>query len=321
MPKLRDIVGHEAKLAELEQDIAADNVAHAYLFSGPRHVGKMAIAHWFAEKLLCIGCDEGSRKSCRKHIEKLTHSDFFVLDQLFIEGKCEDWDTIAKYSNVPQQHRGKAPKAKTDVISIDDIRALQQRLHDTGTGKYRCCIIRSVERMQDAAANAFLKILEEPPTGLVFILTTQKESVLLPTIISRARTQKFQRLPQKDILSILDGVSEDDKQFITSLARGAPGIAFTLKDDPDALRIHKTVHSKAQSFWDSRSLKDRLALLEPLHKRGEESDQLLLHLGLALRGSGADHKQTQALSELARHLQTNAHRQLLSQRFALEVTA
>lgn len=321
MPKLTDIIGHASQRQQLKTDLEQGNVSHAYLFSGPEHLGKMSLALSFATDLLSVGKSEDERLKTRTAVEKLTHSDLLVLDRLWIEEDCEAWDIIAESSNVPQAHRAKKPAAKTDTIGIDDVRALQERLIETGMGTYRCCIIRSAERMQDAASNAFLKILEEPPEGLIFLLTTESQGSLLPTIISRTRVIPFQRIATKEIRKLLDGVSEDDSRFILHIASGAPGLAVKLRDDPDFLRLHRTVHGAAQSFWRSQSLRERLSLLAPIGKRGQESDDFLLHLGLALREQPhhALMWYTGAYRALATDLETNAHRQLLAQRFALEV--
>ena len=315
------IIGHKFQISELQRDIEADNVAHAYLFSGPAHLGKMTVARWFGHKLLCEGLSEEACEKASKDIKRLTHPDLLSLDQLWIEGVCDDWDVIAKSSNIPQEHRAKKPPAKTDIISIDDIRGLQERLVETGTGKYRVCIIRSMERMQDAAANAFLKILEEPPKGLVFLLTTQRASSLLPTIVSRTRRLRFSRLSKKDLLPALLQASEDDQQFISHLAQGCSGIALSLAKDPDLLREHRQVQGQARSFWKSSSLRERLQTLSPLHTRGQEADQFLLHLSLALREMSPDKKEAccSELTKLLRGYQSNTHRQLLAQRFALAI--
>ena len=319
MVKGRAIVGHATVLEELERDLEALNVAHAYLFSGPEHIGKTNVAHWFATELLLKGVPEEKHENVQTRMEKLTHPDFLSLDQLWIEGVCEDWDTIAKTSNAPQQHRAKKPAAKTDVISIDDVRSLQERLYETGTGQYRCCFIRAVGRMQTAAANAFLKILEEPPEGLVFLLTTQSFSTLPPTIISRTRVVRMQRLSYAELAPLLEDAEEEDRKFILHIAQGAPGTICALRDNPDLLREHKLLHSKAFSFWQSHSLKDRLQILVHLHKRGEESDRFLLHLALTIREHEVSSGGVKAFNRLVRGLGTNAHRQLLAQQFALSV--
>ena len=320
MPRIRSILGHVSLQEQLQQDLAADNVSHAYLFSGARHLGKMTTANWFASEILLQGLENEERKEVLGSIERLTHPDILSLDQLWIEGVCEDWDVIAKSSNVPQQHRSKKPGAKTDIISIDDVRSLQERLQETGIGERRVCLIRSIERMQDAAANAFLKILEEPPKGLVFLLTTQSYSKLLPTIISRTRVVRFWPLSTTELKSLLEGVASDDAQFLLHIAQGAPGIVQELKEDPDLLRLHKQIHGQAQSFWHATSLMQRLQILKPLHDRGEEARQFLLHLALSLREEGSAPSRTAAFSRLVRDLETNTHRQLLAQRFAMEIS-
>lgn len=322
MPKLVEtIVGHKPQQQQLQDDLDLHNVAHAYLFSGQKHLGKMTVAFNFAAALLAIDVDKEERKDFTANVERLTHPDLLVLDQLWIEGACEDWDTIAKSSNVPQIHRSKKPTAKTDTISIADMRALQERLIETGTGTYRCCVIRSMERMQPEAANAFLKILEEPPEGLVFLLTTENLGALLPTIVSRSRVVSFRRLASKDLKVLLSGTEEDDQKFILHMAGGSPGLAVRLRDDPDLLRLHRTLHGTAQSFWRLHSLRERLQVLSPLHKRGTEADDLLLHLGLTLREQPPSvlTQYAEAYQRLASGLETNAHRQLLAQQFALSL--
>lgn len=320
MPKPQDIVGHDTIRQELEQDVQTGNVSHAYLFAGPRHLGKMTLARWFALKLLSHGLPPEAIGQVHHAFERLTHPDLFVLDQLWIEDVCEDWEVISQTSNAPQQHRAKDKPARSDAISIDDIRELQQRLNETSTSPYRCCIIRSVERMHPAAANALLKILEEPPKPLVFLFTTQALSTLLPTVTSRMRVLRFHSLSHQALEPLFAGVSEDDRQFILHLAQGAPGIVQALKSDPEALRMHRLVHTKAISFWRSTSLKERLKILEPLAERGGDADQLLLHLALALREqSHLQSTSVRELHELASGLKTNAHRALLAQRFALNI--
>jgi DNA polymerase III subunit delta' len=315
------IAGHADQLAQLTRDLEAGNVAHAYLFAGPPNVGKTAVARWFATELLKAEVSPENRDETARRAAHLLHPDVLVLDQLWIEDQCEDWDEIAKSSNIPQRHRSKPPKVmRTDVIGIDDVRLIQDRLHETGETRRRVCVIRSVERMRDEAANAFLKMLEEPPPGRVFLLTTESLSSLLPTITSRTRVLHFSPLPPSAMRPLLAGLDEDDARFILRVAQGAPGKAVTLARDPDALRHEKTVHQDAVAFWDAQSAFERMKYLAPLHERGEDGDRLLLHLALALRDRRPQRpERVKALMEMCRALETNAHRQLIAQRFALAV--
>lgn len=317
----RPMTGHKKQLLQLEQDFASGNLAHAYLFAGAPSVGKTTVAHWFGREILTRGLPEDLKTRVLRQSEKLIHPDLLVLDQLWMEERCEDWDTIAQTSNIPQQHRAKAG-TKTDIITVDDIRQIQSRLQDTGELPHRVCIIRGIERMQDSASNAFLKMLEEPPDGRVFILTTEALTSILPTVISRTRVLRFERVADREIQLLLKDQPEEDASFILHVAQGAPGTAIALMQDPDALRVEKLHHTQAMSFWSASTLLDRLNHLEPLTERGGSADRFLFHLSLALRQM-PDYppSQERALMELLLALKTNAHRTLTLQNFAMACEA
>lgn len=322
MAALADIIGHALQVQSLQEDLALGNVAHAYLFAGKKHLGKCTVARWFAQALLTVDAkDAQERGKIERDIERLLHPDLLVIDRLWIEEVCEDNDLIAQYSNVPQQHRVKAG-AKTDTISIEDIRALQERLHEVSGGRFRCCIIRSVERLQEEAVNALLKILEEPPPGVVFLLTTESFSSLLPTLVSRSRILHFASVPTSALIPLVSEAPPDDAQFLLRLAQGAPGIIFQYRDDPDALRGERQRYAQAVAFWHASTLLERMRLLEPLHERTAESHEYLLHLFLALWEELPSQREAfmQPLLTLARDLRTNASRPLLTQRFACSIT-
>lgn len=313
-----DLIGHKKQVLQLTQDLTSDNLSHAYLFAGNPHVGKTTLAHWFAREILLRDVPADQHEDLLYKMDHLIHQDFLVLDQLWMEDRMEDWDVISQSSNVPQQHRVKA-KLKSDIIGIDDVREIQQRFNETGDLPHRVCIIRGVERMNDSAANGFLKMLEEPPKGRVFILTTKSLTSLLPTIISRTRVLRFERIGDREIQAMLQGMDQEDANFIIHASQGAPGMAVRLKDDPDALRAEKTLHAQAMGFWNSKKLLDRLKQLEPLEEKGSDADRYLFHLALALRqipDYPIGHER--ALTDLAQGLRTNAHRMLQLQHFAVQ---
>lgn len=313
------ITGHEKQMEDLLRDLASDNLSHAYLFSGQPHLGKFSIAKWFSRKILTAGLAEEEKEKTVRQLKKLIHPDLLVLDKLWIEGQNENWEQLAKYSNVSQIHRSKKEKAKTDTISIDDIRALQERLYERGLSRHTCLLIRSVERMQAEAVNSLLKIIEEPPQGVVFIMTTQQSASLLPTLVSRCRVINFHRLSAEQIDSLLTDMDNNDVSFIHNISQGAPGIACALRDDADLLLEHKLCHQKMVNFWKLFSFTERLKLLEPLKNRDETADRLLLHLGLTLRNQ-PDLTFAKPLSQLQQDLQTNVYRQLAIENFVFAVT-
>lgn len=324
MPSLPEkILGHEKQRGQLLQDIAKGNVAHAYLLAGPKHLGKFTVARWFAAQLLSDSVPADERSTVREKIERMIHPDFLSLDQLWIEGVMEDWAMISQTSNVPQQHRAKETTAKSDSISIDDIRELSARLHATGDSPYLCCIIRSVERMPAAAATSFLKILEEPPKRVVFLLTTEDLPALLPTLVSRTRTMHFRPLPAVQMRTLLTTADDEEAGLALHLAQGAPGALIRLQQDPEELRLSKQLHAQAKQFWQTKSIKDRLAWLMPFGTSEKtELPEVIRHLGLTLR----EHpdktlcpERSKAYMELIRGLQTNAHKGLLLEQFTLAV--
>ena len=194
----------------------------------------------------------------------------------------EDLDVLARHSNVSQAHRIKMG-AKTDTIGIDDVRALQERLYEIPEGLHRCCLLKNVERLQDEAVNALLKVLEEPPKGLVFILTSSTPEQVLPTLLSRCRRINFSLLPRKELRPLVQGLDDDEASFLLHLCQGAPGVIEALKNDPERLCIEHQLASSARSFWTEPSAFTRMQMLTPLHTRDADADRFTLHLALALR--------------------------------------
>jgi hypothetical protein len=125
-----------------------------------------------------------------------------------------------------------------------------------------------------------------------------------------------------ELRELLVDTEADDSQFILHLSQGAPGTLVKLKDNPDLLREQRLMHSKAASFWQSKSIREKLALIEPLKDRGELANQFMMHLSIALREQGTDTepKQVEALMDLIKALKTNANRQLMAQKFVLTIS-
>lgn len=325
MPRIPElIVGHDKERGRLLADITSGNVSHAYLFSGIPHLGKLTIAQWFGTLLLSEGVDPSLRPRVKEEVERFIHPDFLCLDDLWIEDVNDDWTVIGKSSNTPQQHRSKAPAARSDTISIEDVRALTDRLHETGGSRYSVCVIRGIERMQTAAGNAFLKILEEPPPRVVFILTTDNLKLVLPTVASRVRLLRFSPVSRTEFEPLITEHDEEDAAFAVHIAQGAPGMLVRLLSDPELLRTHRQIHAQAKQFWQARGLKDRLSWLMTSMEKSKTPEIVLLHLGLTLR----EHPDpvfrslsARAYADLLQRLETNAHKGLLFERFALAIGA
>jgi DNA polymerase-3 subunit delta' len=316
------IIGHMRQREQLLKDVEKSNTAHAYLFAGKRHLGKFTTAHWFAAELLTQREEE---KDATLHLlEKNMHPDCLVLDQLWMEGTCTDWNVIARTSNVPQEHRKKA-KVKSNVIGIDDIRVLQTRLHETSQRGRICCLIRSIERLHITAANALLKILEEPPKDVVFCFTTESLSSLPETIVSRMRVLHFSPVPRKELAGMLEDLPVEDQALLLGIAQGAPGIIQRSLEDPEVLRLYRQIHIDAKRFLSMPSLLDRFQKLNECVEEKQQSPLFLQHLFLHLqqdlrRGSKEEAERAAEMSRklflLLHTLNSNTHKSLLAARTA-----
>lgn len=199
------LIGHEQQITQLRHMLETGQLQHALLFTGPEGVGKMTAAMLFAAAVLCetqSGQGEacGECPSCRMLVQ-MAHPDFIKI----------------------------APDGQT--IKIDQIRAMQQAMSVRPlVGSYRVCVIEGAELMTDQAANSLLKLLEEPPAYLIFILTANRRYSLLDTIISRCRSYRFATVPVKLIAGFLAGcgVQEALAQAAARMSGGRVGLALRL---------------------------------------------------------------------------------------------
>lgn len=319
------IIGHEKQRAQLLHDVASGSLTHAYLFAGKRHLGKFTIARWFAEHILADSCkNEAEKASHSMLIRKNTHPDVLTLDALWIEDVCTDWNMIGRSSSAPQQHRAKA-KIKTDTIGIDDVRALQERLYETPQGTHTLCLIRSIERLHITAANALLKILEEPPPKVLFCFTTESLSSIPATIVSRMRVLNFSPLARNVLGPLVAALPAEDRELLLGIAQGAPGIIIRCLEDEERLRAEKQAGINAHRFLQTPSILERFREMLTVMEEEESSAlflrQLFLKLSKDLRGTGSE---AQGAACSARHffsilsiLRSNTHRPLLAAHAAL----
>ncbi len=198
------ILGQSGPVTALKNALQWNTLTHAYLFHGEGGVGKRTTAQAFAAQLLCdkgTGC--GECLSCGR-MTRSEHPDLRV------------W-------------------SGTDSIKIDTIRHLKSEISRQADGM-RVWIIVDADRMTVQAANSFLKTLEEPPAGSLFILTTDHLHRLLPTVVSRCQMLSFQKLPETVVVDGLyrqwDGseLGQQQAELAARLGRGSLGRAVSLLD-------------------------------------------------------------------------------------------
>jgi DNA polymerase III subunit delta' len=214
-------IGQEKAIALLKHELSADNAAHAYLLIGPAHIGKLTLAMDLSKALNCAESDPpcGNCMSCQR-IAGGKHADVMLTD-------------------LDNPARTAEPGTRTK-ISINEIREIERSASlFPYEGIYKVFIINGAENMSHEAANALLKILEEPPEKVVFILTAADESLLLPTVISRCQCIELSPLPAPEIERMLleqQGVAGDKARLISRLSGGCPGWALSASIDEGYLR-------------------------------------------------------------------------------------
>jgi DNA polymerase-3 subunit delta' len=214
-----DVVGAEAALAFFGS-LDARRVAHGYLFTGPGGVGKKTFARRVAQSLLCDTPKEtllgycGTCASCKVFVAG-THPDFVVAEGTIKIGKDP----------------GSA--LHDEEVSVRDI-VRELALH-AYRGRYRVVLLGDVDFATHEAANALLKFFEEPPSGVIVLLTTSAPGSLLETIRSRFIDIAFGPLRTKDVERVLEasGVAEDRAHFAAEASLGSITRARAILDDDD----------------------------------------------------------------------------------------
>jgi DNA polymerase-3 subunit gamma/tau len=196
-----EVVGQEAVVRTLKNAITSEQVRQAYLFAGPRGTGKTSMARILAKSLNCVqGPTPNPDNTCSVCLGIAAGSSLDVIEM----------DAASQ--------RG-----------IDDIREIRDRVVlQPVEGRYKVYILDEAHQLTDAAWNALLKLIEEPPPHLVFVFCTTDLSKVLPTVRSRCQTFVFQRPRLQDLVTVLTHVAEGEgidapPQALSLVARAARG--------------------------------------------------------------------------------------------------
>jgi DNA polymerase III subunit gamma/tau len=230
-----EVVGQNHVVTTLKNAIAADRVAHAYLFAGSRGTGKTTLARLLAKAVNCLNTDPTKRPDNECDNCKAVNENRF-LDLIEIDAASNN--------------------------GVDDVRDLRDKINfSPSQGRYRVYIVDEVHMMSGGAFNALLKTLEEPPPHAIFVLATTEIHKIPATVLSRCQRHEFRRLPVDEIVAQLkmilkaEKIQADDDALIQIARQSAGGMrdAISLLDqlsstgDKITLALAQTVLGTATS--------------------------------------------------------------------------
>jgi len=266
------VVGQSHITTTLKNAIRNKQLAHAFLFCGPRGVGKTTCARILAKAINCEN-PEADGEACN-----ICHSCIS-----FNEGSSLNIHELDAASN----------------NSVDDIRSLVDQVRFAPQpGKYKVYIIDEVHMLSSSAFNAFLKTLEEPPPYAIFILATTEKHKILPTILSRCQVFDFKRITNQDIIDHLQEICEKEKipadksslEIIAQKSEGCMRDALSIMDKmvsfsdgrltyADTLEhlniLDEGYYFKLLTSLQNQQLSDALLLYDEINRKGFEGDLLL----------------------------------------------
>jgi DNA polymerase-3 subunit delta' len=229
-----ELIGHEAAEAQLLDAYASGRLAHAWLISGPWGVGKATLAYRFARFVLAAGGGGGAADAGADMFgpaPKTPAGGLYLAPdhpvfRRVAAGGHSDLFTVERTVN------DKTGKLRSEIV-IDDVRDLGRFFHLTaGEGGWRIAVVDAADEMNQHAANAVLKVLEEPPARSLLLLVSHNPGRLLPTIRSRCRKLKLHPLPEDRVAALLAAqapeLPADDAAALAHLADGSPGRALAL---------------------------------------------------------------------------------------------
>lgn len=261
----RSVVGQQNLTATLKGAIDSGRLAHAYLFCGPRGVGKTSCARIFARTINCLN-PTADGEAC---------------------GECESCRSIDRGNSFNLMELDAASNN-----GVDDIRTITEQVAiPPQVGKYRVFIIDEVHMLTTQAFNAFLKTLEEPPAYAIFILATTEKHKVIPTILSRCQIYDFKRITINDIVDHLEYVAgqegiQADRKALGVIARKADGAMR------DALSIFDQVATSCGGNLTYQGVVENLNVLDydyffklvDTFAKGDAPEALLLYKEIRDRG-------------------------------------
>lgn len=290
------IIGQEHIKTHLQQSAENSRIPHAQLFVGKEGSGTLLMAIAYAQFLLCNFSDNPD--ACNIKCDKLQHPDLHFAFPVTTNDKIkkhpvsslflEDWRSFLKnqpYGNLFQwlQHIG--VENKQGIIGVDEAEEIVKKLQlKSYEGGFKVMIIWMAEKMNTAAANKLLKLIEEPPSKTVFLLIAESEEQLISTITSRCQALHFSALSEQDIAQTLinkQHLSENEASRIAHQAEGNYNKALQLLQDNSNDVVFEEwfitwIRSAFKAKGNAAIIQDLIVWAETIAKSGRETQKQFL---------------------------------------------
>lgn len=285
-----EFIGNERIAAALRSMLARARVPHALLFAGPRGVGKYTLARIFAQAANCERLHDDACGECASCLRLVAMADPGPLIERGLAERGESADAAMVERTplilethpdvwllVPDPVRLRTPVARP-LLRLGQLRAVQRAAHFAPSSRRRVFILDGAETMRWTDADAFLKILEEPPETATLVLLTTNADALLPTIRSRCLQFYFAPLATGAVEQFLKDrtkLAPAARHLAAQLSGGCPGVALGL-DLSESERLRREVLRFLETAAAGRDFSGLFALTSALTKNERESFENLL---------------------------------------------
>ena len=234
--RFSEIIGNEKVKDVLLRFSIEERVGHAYIFEGPKGVGKLSTARAFAQLLLCLNpSKEGACGECKncKLCETESHPDIRIITNQLYDGS----------------------KKSKDIL-VDTVRNMKNEIYiKPYQADRKVYIVPGADTMNVYAQNSLLKVLEEPPKYCCIILIAENSDMFLPTVLSRAVTLRFDPIPAREVQAYLlekhPELSEEEAAVVANTCDGSIGKATELIGDEETFELRKNVMHELCNMFES----------------------------------------------------------------------